>query len=100
MSRLGVCFLAIAYFCLSFCSARACSLCTSYGRKDTLGQEFDRAAFVFLAIAANPRLNANAGALPGSGATDFHIERILKNHPAIGHVKTLTVERYIPVLDS
>ena len=97
MGRLSACLLGFCF--LYACPAPACSLCTSPLRKETLGQELDRANFVFFGYAANPRLNAEPGALPGSGATDFHIERIVKNEPALGERKIVTLERYVPVLD-
>jgi hypothetical protein len=78
----------------------ACSFCSSPVRKETLGQELDRASLVFLGYAANPRLNNGAGALPGSGATDFHVEKILKNNALAGEPKIVTLERYVPVLDA
>ena len=68
-------------------------------RKETLGQELDRANFIFYGYASNPRLNTQPGALPGSGATDFHVERVVKSDPALGNSKVLTLERYLPVLN-
>jgi hypothetical protein len=92
--------LGILLFCwLLPCPASACSLCTSPLKKETLGQELDRAGLVFFGFAANPRLNTQAGALPGSGNTDFHVEKIIKRDPLIGDPKVLTLERYVPVLD-
>jgi hypothetical protein len=83
--------------------ATACSFC-NLSKKETLGNELDRANVVFFGYAANPRLNSNPGALPGSGATDLHVERIIKNDSAgqaiLGSAKVLTVERYLPVLDA
>jgi hypothetical protein len=95
--------LLLALFCGPPLSA--CSLCTSPLRKETLGQELERASLVVFGYAANPRLNTQAGALPGSGVTDFHVERVLKSEPATngmvgGNNKSLTLERYLPVLDN
>jgi len=92
--------LGIFTFCWLYpCPAPACSLCTSPLKKDTLGQELDRAGLVFFGYAANPKLNTQAGALPGSGTTDFHVEKIVKSDLTFGEPKVLTLERYVPVLD-
>jgi hypothetical protein len=77
----------------------ACSLCTSLAKKETLGKELDGARLVFFGYPANARLNTDPGSLPGSGVTDFHIEKIIKNDPILGDAKTVTLERYVPVLD-
>jgi hypothetical protein len=76
----------------------ACSLCTSPLRRETLGAELDRADLVLFGYAANPKLNVQAGALPGAGSTDFTIERIVKSDGNLNQ-KKLTLERYVPVLD-
>jgi hypothetical protein len=99
MARLvaGLCLFAFCWL-LPF-PAPACSLCVSAVRKETLGQELDRANLIVFGYAAKPRLNTQPGALPGSGATDFHIEKIVKRDPTLGEPKVLALDRYIPVLD-
>jgi hypothetical protein len=100
--------IALGVFILGVCgllpvAARACSFC-NLAKKETLGNELDRADVVFFGYATNPRLNTNPGALPGSGATDLHIERVIKSDSAgqaiLGSAKVLTLERYLPVLDA
>ncbi len=82
------------------CPATACSLCTSPLKKETLGQELDRADLVFFGYATNPRLHTQQGALPGSGATDFHVEKIVKTAGSTVAAKVVTLDRYVPVLDA
>lgn len=77
----------------------ACSFCPAPLNKESLGQELDRAKLIVFGYAANPRLNTEPGALPGSGKTDFHIEKVIKNDPFFGDRKVITIERYLPVLD-
>ena len=80
-------------------SSPACSFCPTPLTRESLGQEVDRAHLIIYAYAANPKLNLQEGAAPGSGTTDFHIERVVKDHPLLGDKKVLTLERYVPVLD-
>jgi hypothetical protein len=78
---------------------QACSLCNGTVR-DTLGMEFERAQLVLYGQIANPRLNAQPGGAPGSGSTDFHVEKVLKDTTQRGPWKSLVVPRYLPVLDA
>ncbi len=78
----------------------ACSLCTGVLSKDTLGHEMERASLIIYGYAGNPRLSTENGALPGSGATDFHIEKIVKNTTGAAQPNVLTLQRYVPVLDT
>lgn len=80
------------------CPAPACSFCPSPIQRFSLGMELERADLAFFGYALNPRRNLDPSALPGSGTTEMHIERVLKDHPILKD-KVITLERYIPVLD-
>ncbi len=99
MARLAIASLALGFCALLCYRATACSLCTSPIRKETLGQELERADLIFFGYATNPRLSALPGALPGSGSTDFHIEKVIKRLDALGEASVLSLDRYLPVLD-
>jgi hypothetical protein len=98
MARLFACLCIVGLSGLLAAPLPACSLCTSLVRRETLGAELDRADLVLFGYAANPKLNVQAGALPGAGSTDFTIERVVKSDGNLNQ-KKLTLERYVPVLD-
>lgn len=81
------------------CPAPACSFCPTSRQKQTFRQEVEQARLVLYGYAANPRLNADKDAAPGSGTTEFHVVRVLKPDPGLGERKVIPVARYIPVLD-
>src|SRR5438046_616729 len=78
----------------------ACSLCTPGQQRDTLGMEYERAPLVLYGQIANPRFNTQPGAAPGTGATDFHVAKTLKDTTDRGPWKDLVLPRYLPVLDA
>jgi len=101
MKRL--CLLAAALFWLVaqlLGSVHACSLCTGAIQRDTVGMEYERAALVLYGQIANPRLSTQPGAAPGTGSTDFHVEKLLKDTTGRGPWKELTLPRYLPILDA
>src|SRR5262245_35952498 len=80
------------------CPAPACSLCGPGTRsQDTFREDIERAGLVVYGAAANPRFIP--GNLPGAGATDLVIEKVLKYDPVIAGRNSVTLDRYIPVLD-
>jgi len=79
--------------------ALACSFCPGSTQRNTLGKEFEQAALVVYGRIANPRLDTQPGALPGTGTTDLYIEKVLKDHPQLGGKKSVVLPRYVPVLD-
>jgi hypothetical protein len=77
----------------------ACSLCAGLIQKDTLGRDFESATIVLYGSLANPRLSTQEGALPGSGSTDFQVDKVLKGESQFGKQGKLVLPRYLPVLD-
>jgi hypothetical protein len=80
--------------------ALACSFCPGSTQRNTLGKEFEQAALVVYGRIANPRLDSQPGALPGTGTTDLYIDKVLKDHPQLAGKKALVLPRYVPVLDA
>jgi hypothetical protein len=75
----------------------ACSLCGgSLNQQKTIRQDWEKAKLVLVGTAANPRFNADGN---GTGATDFNIEKRLKDDPFLGKTKVIMLNRYIPVVD-
>jgi hypothetical protein len=84
---------------LAFVSpALPCSLCGGNPQTAvTIRQAVAQAKMVLYGTMTNPRLNpANVGS-PGSGTTQFRIEKVLKSHPFLANKKVLEIPRYIPV---
>jgi hypothetical protein len=76
----------------------ACTLCGGNPQAAvTLRQAAAQAKLVLYGFMANPRLNPPGTGLPGSGTTEFHLEKILKNDPVLGNRKVISVPRYVPV---
>ena len=78
----------------------ACSLCTGTYQRDTLGMEYERASLVLYGQISNARFNTQPGAAPGTGSTDFHVEKVLKDTTGRGPWKNVVLPRYLPVLDA
>lgn len=79
-------------------SIRACSLCNLTGLKEqrTIREDLEQAKLILYGPASNPRFtDANLG----TGVTDLHVLRVLKDTGALGKQKTIQLDRYIPVLD-
>jgi hypothetical protein len=77
--------------------ALGCSLCdASLRNQNTFRQEFDEAKIVLYGSLLNPKLTKLS---TGTGTTEFHIEKVVKNDPALGGRKMLELQQYIPVLD-
>jgi hypothetical protein len=76
------------------CPAPACSLCSNIQQAQTMRQEAATARLVLYGRAANPRLNAGA-----TGATDLHIDGVIKPDPIVGNKKMVELPRYLPVSD-
>src|SRR5206468_1273203 len=76
----------------------ACSLCGN-ARKSAFSREWDQHPLIVYGFPANPRLSTEPGALPGAGTTDFHVEKILKAHVALGTREVIEVKGYIPVVN-
>ena len=79
--------------------SHSCSLCGTVRQRELLSSQFDRAECVVVGRLANPRLNDQPGALPGSGRTEVHVEKILKATAKSALPKQVMFDRYIPVLD-
>jgi hypothetical protein len=82
------------------CPALPCDLCGTMSRRNSLAFEFEQATVVVYGHLANPRFESKPGRPPGSGTTEFHVDKIIKDDPAFPRQKMLTVSRYLPVLDA
>jgi hypothetical protein len=80
------------------CPALPCSLCGSAKRQDTLRQDLEQAKIVLYGTIANPRFSPQGAA--GSGVTEFHIARAIKDDSLLGNQKTIELPWYVPVLDA
>jgi hypothetical protein len=95
MFRSGLALFALVILALPSQSP-ACSLCGgAFNPQKTIRQDWEKARLVLYGSAANPRLNPDG---KGTGTTDFTIEKVLKGD--LGNTKVITLNRYIPVLDS
>ena len=77
------------------CPALACSLCGTMSRRVSLMQEFEQAQVVVYGHLANPKLDFKTG----SGTTEFHFDKVVKDDPGFPRQKMLVLSRYLPVLD-
>ncbi|MBI3408311.1 MAG: hypothetical protein HY040_08140 [Planctomycetes bacterium] len=98
MRRIEFALAALSVISLLPHSISACSLCGN-ARKSAFSREWDRHPLIVYGYPANPRLSTEPGALPGAGATDFHIEKVLKPNPALGKREVVEVKGYIPVVN-
>jgi hypothetical protein len=72
--------------------ANACTLCDPGNQKlQTFRQEARTSKFVVVGTLSNPRLVGD------HGYTDLNIEHMLKDDPALGGKKTITLPRWTPV---
>jgi hypothetical protein len=72
--------------------ANACTLCDPANQKlQTFRQEARTSKFVVVGTLSNPRLVGD------QGYTDLNIEHVLKDDPALGRRKTITLPRWTPV---
>jgi hypothetical protein len=78
--------------------ALPCSLCGSVLRREPLTQEYERARAIVYGRLANPKLNG-PGAVPGSGTTELHVEKIVRADAGLGSAQVITLPRYLPILD-
>jgi hypothetical protein len=78
------------------CPALACSLCGSVGARISLVQEFDSAQAALYGHIANAKLDGPAG----KGTTEFHVEKVVKDHPDLPRQKMLLLSRWLPILDA
>jgi hypothetical protein len=83
----------ILFFSLPY-PALACSLCGSLGSKLSLVQEFDSAQAALYGYIANSKLEGASG-----GTTEFHIEKIIKNHADLPKQKMMVLHQWLPILD-
>jgi hypothetical protein len=82
------------------CPAPACSLCdAALKSQSTLRSELETAKLVLYGTIANPQFNKKPGSAPGSGSTEFHIRKTIKNDPVLGGRAMIEISRYLPVLD-
>jgi hypothetical protein len=82
------------------CPAPACSLCDSSLRaQNTFREDMAQAKIVLYGTIANPQFNKKPGAPPGSGTTEFHVLRPLKDDPARAGRKQMELSKYLPVPD-
>src|SRR5262245_29008193 len=88
MSRLAVCLVLVAAPVV----ACACTYCDPSNQKlQTFRQEARNSKIVITGHLANPRLVGD------NGLTDLVIEHVLKDDPALGKQKTVTLSRWSPV---
>jgi hypothetical protein len=60
-----------------------------------LVQEIDSAHAVLYGRLANDKI----GAQPGTGTTEFHVEKIIKDHADLPRQQMILLSRYVPILD-
>lgn len=77
------------------CPTLACSICGT--TKPPLSEELEKAKLVFYGTALKSRLAAQPD--DSGGSTEFQIERVLKDNPFRGAGQTITIGRYVPILD-
>jgi hypothetical protein len=78
----------------------ACSLCdSSFRTQTTVRQELETAKAVLYGTITNPQFNKKPGSPPGSGTTEFQVQRIIKNDPVLAGRNKLEIPKYLPVLD-
>src|SRR5215207_3713991 len=81
-------------------STPACSLCAGgVIKRNTFGQDFDRWSVIVYGKVIASRLSTDPRMLPGSGESDFVVERVLKGHPSLVMKKKMKLPGFIPVLD-
>src|SRR5262249_39705665 len=93
---------ALAALGFAVCLSRplgACSLCGYQIKKAPFSEDCGRSAAIVYGRAVSSNLSTEPTALPGSGSTEFRIDKIVKSHRALGKQTTLSLNRYIPVLD-
>jgi hypothetical protein len=70
----------------------ACSICDPSSQKfQTFRQEARTSKFVVIGTLSNPRLVGD------NGYTDLNVDQVVKDDPALGKQKTLTLPRWTPV---
>jgi hypothetical protein len=78
----------------------ACDICNgSLRSQTTLGEEMEHARLVVFGRAVASEISTQPGATPGSGRTDFHITRILKDDALLVNKKEMILGRYLVVPD-
>ncbi len=78
------------------CPLMACSLCGTMSKRLSLAQEFEQADAVVYGHLANPKLtDFNTG----SGTTEFHFDKIVKDKADFPRQKVIVLSRYLPVID-
>ncbi|MCE9530020.1 MAG: hypothetical protein K8T89_02595 [Planctomycetes bacterium] len=91
MSKTTIIFTAIVMLVLAP-QGRTCSICDpNFQQRPTMRQSAKLSKFIVLGTLNNARLDGE------KGRTDFQIERVIINDPAIEKQKTLTIPAYIPV---
>ena len=79
-------------------TAPACSLCDSALRSQTtFRHEFEQAKIVLYGHLADSQLK---NPTKGLGTSEFVIEKVLKNDPALANRQVLQLNSYVPVLDA
>ena len=78
----------------------ACSLCGGLLRnQDTFGEELERARLVVFGRVVSSEQFNHPGATPGSGRTEFQIDRVLKDDALLTNKRGLILGRWLPVPD-
>src|SRR5438309_1892159 len=76
--------------------ALPCSLCTPNANSKTLRQDAAEAKLVLYGRLANARLNPAGFVGFTDGATDLHIEKILKSDAILANKNVAELPRYLP----
>jgi hypothetical protein len=98
MTRFVVILVVLAALLALPSPAPSCGLCVLNGQPPpTFGQEWERAKLILFGTAQSSRFNSSGA--PGSGTTDFRIDKVLKDDPFRGDKKVLELPRFIPILD-
>jgi hypothetical protein len=75
--------------------AAGCTFCGSgVQSRQTLREHFRQAKYVARGVLKNPRFDPNGG----PGATELHVDRVLKADPAVGDKAVVVLPRYLPVI--
>ena len=77
--------------------APACDLCNGASRRASLAQEFEQAHVVVFGHIANPKW---VDFKNGTGTTDFHVDKIIKDNAAFPRQQVITLSRYLPIIDA
>src|SRR5438105_1311911 len=77
--------------------AAACPFCVDE-RGPTMVDDYLQASFVLYGTFTNAKLDPNGGI--DGGSSDFVIDKVLKDHPAVNGKKMITLPKFVPASKS